>query len=297
MSASRLAIAAAVFAAFSAHAAPLPKVDVYSAEEADVNAFVLSDAKGVALIDATRNSREAHKVGELALSKGHAPATLLITHGHPDHYLGMGELKRMFPKLKIVVASQAVKDDIIQFTQWMDGQGWLEKEPSMKPRSAQHPDGFDYSQIQVLQEPVYRLPGGATLQVKSDYAATEAEHETTLYSPELNALFAGDLVYNKVHLWLGVGVSRPAVAQWQQTLGALEAQYGARGVRVYPGHGAPADASLFEVNRQYMATLLKIVDGAADEADAQAKMVARYPDYRNAGFLLAQSVKFQLTQK
>ena len=53
-------------------------------------------------------------------------------------------------------------------------------------------------------------------------------HETTLYSKELDTLFAADLAYNKVHLWLGVGV---------------------------------------------------------------------YPDYRNAGFLLAQSVKFQLTQK
>lgn len=287
----------AVFALSTGRAAPLPSVQVYSAEEADVNAFVLSDSQGVALIDATRSSREARKVGQLALASGHAPSTLLITHGHPDHYLGMGELKRMFPHLRIVVASQAIKDDILGFTRWMDGQGWLEQEKRMKPRSAQQPEGFDYSQIEVLQEPLYRLPGGATLQIRSDYAASEAEHETTLYSPELNALFAGDLVYNRVHLWLGVGVERKAVAQWQQTLSSLQAQYAPQATRIYPGHGAPGDAGLFETNRRYIDTLLNIVDGSSDAAAAQATMVARYPDYRNADFLLAQSIKFQLTQK
>ncbi len=46
------------------------KIFAYHAEEADVNSYVLADAKGTFIIDTTRNSKEARKVAELAKSKG-----------------------------------------------------------------------------------------------------------------------------------------------------------------------------------------------------------------------------------
>lgn len=273
------------------------KVYVYGAEEADVNSFVLADAKGTFIIDTTRNSREARKVVELAQSRGKAPEFLLITHGHPDHYLGMAELKKAFPHMRIVVANQGVKDDIIGFSTWMESVGWLEQEPQMKPKSTKHPDGFDYQkEIEVLDTPFIKLPGGEVLDVKSDYDATEAEHETTLYSRDLNALFASDLAYNKVHLWLGVGVPRASIEQWKRVLADLESQYGKKKSVVYPGHGKPGDVAIFAEDRTYMDALLKVVEESPSEEEAKARMTALYPDYRNADFLLAQSIKFQMTQ-
>ena len=274
------------------------KVFVYSAEEADVNSYVLADAQGTFIIDTTRNSREAHKVAELAKSKGNAPQYLLVTHGHPDHYLGMAEIKKVFPSIHIVVANQGVKNDIIGFSTWMESVGWLDNEPQMKPKSVKNPQGFDYqNEIEVLNTNTVTLPAGEILDIKSDYASTEAEHETTIYSRDLNAFFASDLAYNKVHLWLGVGVPLSSIRQWQHTLTELEAQYGKSQTIVYPGHGQPGDAKIFASDREYMDTLLNVVNNSTSEDEAKKKMIALYPDYRNTDFLLTQSIKFQMTQK
>ena len=78
----------------------------YAAEEADVNAFVLADPKGTFIIDCTRNSNEAKKAADLARSKGKTPKLMLITHGHPDHYMGMAQMKKEFSGLRIVVANR-----------------------------------------------------------------------------------------------------------------------------------------------------------------------------------------------
>ncbi len=81
---------------------------VFPAKEANVNAFVFSDSKGTLIVDCTRNSKEAHELAAMARSKGTAPRMLLITHGHPDHYMGMGALKQEFPNLNIVVARKEI---------------------------------------------------------------------------------------------------------------------------------------------------------------------------------------------
>jgi glyoxylase-like metal-dependent hydrolase (beta-lactamase superfamily II) len=269
-----------------APAAPRLTVDVYPAAESDVNAYVVSDGTGSVIIDATRNSTDARAV--LALARI-PPTTLFVTHGHPDHFLGMGAMREAIPALRIVVASEAIKQDILGFATWMDGQGWLEGEPGMKPGA------FDYASIEVLTEPVLRLPGGAALDVTSDYPAAEAEHTSTLYSKDLGALFASDLAYHDVHLWLGVGVTPAAARQWQETTKALERTYPA-GTVVYPGHGTPTDLGVFATVRTYIDDLLATAAAAESDQAAIDAMVARYPAYRNREFLLMMSVANQRAQ-
>jgi glyoxylase-like metal-dependent hydrolase (beta-lactamase superfamily II) len=272
-------------------------VSVYAAEEADVNAFVLADPKGTFIIDCTRNSNEAKKAADLARSKGKTPKLMLITHGHPDHYMGMAQMKKEFPGLRIVVANRGIKDDIISFSNWMESVGWLENEPEMKPKSEKHPGGFDYQkEIEVLNARQIQLPGGAILELKSHYAPTEAPHETTVYSNDLNAVFVSDLAYNQVHLWMGIGVPTENVANWKQALSELEATYAGLNAKVYPGHGQPTDVSVFAEVRKYIDVLLQVVSETKTEDEAKTKMVALYPTYRNADFLLVQSIKFQMTQ-
>lgn len=268
------------------------EVTPYAAAESNVNSYVLSDRAGTLVIDATRSSAAARDVIALARAHGGAPSTLFITHGHPDHFLGMGEMKREIPALHIVVASAAIKQDIVDFATWMDGQGWLEGEPAMKPRSAAHPDGFDYDQLEVLDGSTLALPGGETLAVDTDFPATEAAHETTLYSAELGALFTGDLAYDHVHLWLGVGVTPEAAASWQAVTRRLEAKYPAT-TTIYPGHGAPTDVHVLADDRAYIDDLLAIAATAPSDDAAIAAMSAKYPDYANTEFLLKMSVANQ----
>lgn len=65
----------------------------------------------------------------------------------PNHYLGLGAFHRRFPNAPVKVASREIRDDIIGFSQWMESVGWLDSEPTMKPKSNKNPDGFDYAGI------------------------------------------------------------------------------------------------------------------------------------------------------
>ena len=271
-----------------------PTVEVLAATDSDVNAYVVSDGQGTVIIDATRNSTDGRAVAALAKQHGDLPVTLLITHGHPDHFLGIGALKAELPRLRVVVARPEIEEDIIGMATWMAGQGWLEKEPAMKPRTADNPGGFDYAgTIDVLTEPRLVLPGGAVLELTSDYAPTEAAHMTTIYSRDLNALFTGDLAYHDVHAWLGVGVTVDAATTWQRTLDQLAATWGAQRPTIYPGHGTPTDLGVLAATKTYIGDLLEVARTSPSDDAAKAAMIERYPEHKNRDFLLMMSIANQ----
>jgi len=272
-------------------------VTVFSAKEANVNAFIFTDLKGTVIVDTTRNSKEAHELAALARSKGIEPNVIFITHGHPDHYLGMGALKTEFPQAKFIVATQKVKDDIINFTKFMESANWLENEPAMKIKSQTNPDGFDYeNEITVLETKDLVLPAGEHLLIKSDFPSTEAPNETLLFSKELNSVFVSDLAYNKVHIWLGVGVDKVAINHWKNELNLLKKEYSRNQVKVYPGHGPVSDTTIFEIDHKYIDDLLYIVKSSKDQTEAMSAMINKYPDWQNTDFILAKSIEFQFQQ-
>ena len=267
------------------------QVEVFSAKAADVNSFIFFDSVGSLIVDTTRNSKEAMEVAKLARSHG-VPKVIFITHGHPDHYLGMGALKREFPDAKILVASQQVKDDIISFAKAAEQGHWLDDEPLMKPKSEKNPAGFDYqSEIQILGGNTLELPGGKKIEVMSDFPATEAAHETALFSKELNSLFASDLVYNGVHLWLARGVDQEALKNWQTQLKVLKTKYSPLKVKVYPGHGKPSSSEVFDTDLTYMNDFIAIVKKSSTQEEAKSQMANAYPTWANADFILSQSIK------
>lgn len=298
--ASLLALALGTTQAFAepeTKAQPLA-VDVFEAKEADVNALVFSDGIGTFVVDTTRNSKEAAQLLALARSKGQTPFLVLITHAHPDHFLGAGQMKKEIPGLRIAVAHPAMKGEMAWLADFLDGLGMLEQEPGMKPKSEKYPNGFDYDkEIEVWTEPVVRMPGGAVLELRSDYPPSEAAHITTLFSKDLNAFFAGDLAYEGTHLWLGGGVTPEAVENWKRISTELEAKYGPTKTRIYPGHGKPTDVSIFPANRRYIDTFFGVVKQATSLEDARSRMLAAYPEYKDADFLMMESLKAQLGAK
>ncbi len=210
----------------------------------------------------------------------------------------MDLLKKIFPEVRIVVPSEAIKQDIIGFSEWMEGVGWLDGEPTLKPKSADHPNGFNYvGQIEVLTSDELTLEGGGTLAIATDYPAAEAEHLSTVYSKDLNALFTADFCYNGVHLWLGQGVDANHIEQWKSTLRQLQEKYGDTDVTVYPGHGPRATPALFRVVLQYISDFESVIATAQTKEQAMEKMKARYPGWKQSDFLLLHSVNYQFELK
>jgi glyoxylase-like metal-dependent hydrolase (beta-lactamase superfamily II) len=264
------------------------KLDVYHGVEATVNAYIFSDNQSVILVDCLRNSEEAAKLAAQIKQMGKPLTHLFITHGHPDHYTGMNVIKAEFPDVRIVVNTPEIKEDIINFSTWMESVGWLEKEPALKPQTDTNPDGFDYyGNISILKRGQLILAEGAVIEAFSNYESAECEHLTTLYSKDLKAFFSNDFVYNGVHPWLAI--DKQNIENWKQQL--LEfAHVLEKDLTIYPGHGKPADITVFEKQLKYITDFEATVATAKSREEAMQKMQELYPDYTQADFLLVYSV-------
>ncbi|MEO1259806.1 MAG: MBL fold metallo-hydrolase [Bacteroidota bacterium] len=273
-------------------------VEVFKGNEASVNSYIFSNGRSIMVMDALRNSKEAKELAQLIKSKGLPLTHVLITHGHPDHYIGMDCLKSEFPDVKIVVSRPEIKQDIIGFSKWMEGIGWLDNEPNLKPKSNENPTGFDYeSLIEVLDKSSFTLEGGGTLELRNDYNPAEAEHLTTVYSKDLNAFFSADFCYNGVHLWLGQGVDSAHIANWKAQLETFKAHYQNTDVVIYPGHGEASDAQIFDVVLKYISDFETAIENAKSKEEAMTKMNTLYPGWEQSDFLLTYSVDYHFGLK
>lgn len=291
---ARVLVVGAMLGGTAAIAADI-RVDVYAGGFASVNSFIFSNGKSLVVLDAQRKTYEAQKLAELIKAKGLPLTHILISHGHTDHFTGMAWLHREFPAAQIVVASEAIRQDIKNYAIYMDsgGQTGAEPalEPALRPRTPARPGGFDYENtIRVLSTQTLALDGGGTLEITADYPATEAPHMSTIYSPELNALFLADLGYNKIHLWLGDDITRERIATWRAELLRIKGRYAARNPKVYPGHGPPTDVTIFDDMVRYIDDFLRVTARAETRDDAIRAMRSLYPDYGEADFFLKYSV-------
>jgi glyoxylase-like metal-dependent hydrolase (beta-lactamase superfamily II) len=98
----------------------------YAGTQANVNSYLLSDTDSVIVVDLLRNSPEAERLADHVQASGKKLETIFITHGHPDHYLGLGVVHRRFPHVPVKVASREIRDDIIGFSKRMESVGWLD---------------------------------------------------------------------------------------------------------------------------------------------------------------------------
>ena len=274
-------------------------VEVYQGDFATVNSFLFSNGTSLLVLDVQRKPKEARELIERIKARHLPLAYILISHGHTDHFTGMALLKQAFPGARIVVANENIKRAIKAYAVYMDRGGQTGAEPaldpSIKPKSAEYPGGFDYeAEIEVLKRGSITLPGGGTLRLTTDYKRAEAAYMTTVYSPDLNALFLADFGYNGVHHWMGDDISWQDIANWREELGRIKHRYAAIKPRVYPGHGDPTDMRLFDAMIRYIDDYTRIVRHATSREQAMREMVARYPDYKQADFFLKYSLENHL---
>ena len=274
------------------------QVDVFKGKEASVNSYLFHNGISQIVVDVLRNSQEAIELAELIQNKKLPLTHILITHGHPDHYIGLDVMSKTFPEAKIVVASKEIKEDIIVFSTWMESVGWLEGEVNMKPKTDSNPVGFDYDgKINILDSKVLTLHGGGTLQIENNYASAEAEHLTTIFSEDLNSFFTADFCYNGVHLWLGQGVDAAHIASWKKQLLDFKKIYSNTGATIYPGHGEKSTPALFDEVLTYLDDFEKAVQDSNSKEAIIKKMISLYPSWQQADFLLLYSADYHFGLK
>jgi glyoxylase-like metal-dependent hydrolase (beta-lactamase superfamily II) len=102
-------------------------------------------------------------------------------------------------------------------------------------------------------------------------------HATVLWAPSIRALFAGDLLFNEMHLWFAE--HDPAAVQgWAKSVAMLA---DLKPEIVVPGHskpGLPNDASALDFTRRYLEAWPKLVAQSKDSAELRARAARAFPD-------------------
>jgi glyoxylase-like metal-dependent hydrolase (beta-lactamase superfamily II)/ketosteroid isomerase-like protein len=232
------------------------------------NAYLVRQGEDALLFDVPMLRADADRLASMIADSGCRLSIVMISHAHPDHFLGLDVIAGRFPQARLVTTGNVAAD--LQ----RDGPGIFAllkgKLGAQGPERLVVPDA--------LTEPRLRL-GSADLEVV-EFGEGEGRHMATVYLPGLKALLCADLVYHDAHLYLA---ERHPEA-WLERLDELEQFAAGRVSAFYPGHGATGDGRLIADTRAYLHDFLKAIE-MGDAAAAERELLAKYPGYRVKQFL------------
>src|SRR5499425_2280603 len=144
------------------------------------------------LVDAFMTVKQANALADWVAARARNLTTIYITHGHGDHWFGIGTLLERFPDAKAVATPNAVKVMRRNASPEALEGIWKAAFPG------QIPDRLIFAEE--LKGNVIDLEGHEVVAVELGH--TDTDHTTCLNVPSIGLVVAGDAAYNDVHLYL-----------------------------------------------------------------------------------------------
>ena len=237
-----------------------------------VNSVLITGAEDAVLVDGQFWLADAEAVIQMVQDSQKTLRTIFLTHPHPDHYLGLKPIQEAFPQAQIV-ATQAVVDDY-------NGSAQATFDFLKAQQGDNIADGI--AEVQVLQGASIDLEGHA-LQVVEMEEPGESAHAAVLVIEDGNALVAGDLLYNNVHLVLAECQGQGWVNNLNDTIKPIGME------KIFPGHGPATTPDVIDADIAYIEQATLIMDAAATPEEATMQIKAAFTAYAS-DFLLGFSV-------
>ena len=200
------------------------------------------------LVDAYMTVKQANDLADWIASKGKNLTTIYITHGHGDHWFGVGTLLERFPNVKVVATPDTVKVMRMNASpQMLDG-AWKPGFPG------QIPDNLVIAEE--LKGSVIDLEGHELVVVELGH--TDTDYTTCLHVPSIGLVVAGDAAYNDVHLYL----AESSDEKRQEWIAALDKIESLNPRAVVASHKRPDNddnPKIIEETRQYIRDFDRLV--------------------------------------
>ena len=243
-----------------------------------VNTHWIETPNGVVVIDVQRDLTHAREALAAVRAVGKPVRAVLVTHGHPDHYAGIGLFKAAWPEAR-VLSSRTTYETIRT-----DHYGFNKVAAQLAP--GDFPDPVVLPDATFADDETLSIDGVGI--VSRELGRAEANSATVFYVPATGDLYAGDLVMNRMHAFFYEEASLAMLTALDRLDGLFP---NAR--TVHPGHGAPGPkGELLARHRDYVVAARRL--GAASAAARGNTAEARnevagalrraFPDYgRPAG--------------
>jgi len=117
-------------------------------------------------------------------------------------------------------------------------------------------------------------------------------HATAIYIPSIGALIGGDIIFNKIHLWLGEATPQARKA-WLASIDRMRALHPRIVVAGHKLPGLPDDDTALAFTRDYLVAFDAATAASKTAKELVARIKARFPDTRDVldDFILPNSAK------
>ena len=231
------------------------------------------------LVDAFMTVDQANALADWVAAKRKNLTTVYITHGHGDHWFGVGTLLERFPHARAVATPEVVKvmhsnasPETLAF--------WKASFPGLIP------DRLVIAEE--LEENVLDLEGHELVAVALGH--TDTDHTTCLHVPSIGLVVAGDAAYNDVHLYL-VESNPQTRREWiaaLDTIESLEPQ------AVVASHKRPENDDgprIIEETRRYIRDFDRLAETTKTAQEFYDRMLEIHTNRVNPGWALWNSVR------
>ena len=226
------------------------------------------------LVDTFLTIEQSQALLNWVIASGKNLTTIYITHGHGDHFFGIGAVLNRFPEARAVATPDVVESMRRQASPEFVSSFWEARYPGQIPEHLVI--------AEELKGNVIQLEGHDLLVVEVGH--TDTEHTTCLHVPSADLVVAGDAVYNDVHLYLAESNAKTR-REWIAALDTIESL---KPRTVIAGHKKPEvkdSPRIIGETRQYIRDFDRLARMTTSARELYDEMLQLYPDRANPGSL------------
>jgi glyoxylase-like metal-dependent hydrolase (beta-lactamase superfamily II) len=238
------------------------------------SATLISGQRDAILVDAFLTIEQAHALVDWVAASGKNLTTIYVTHGHGDHFFGIGTLLDRFPNARAVATPGVVEVMRQQASPEFVASFWNVRFPGQIPGRLVI--------AEELESNVIDLEGHDLVAIEVGHTDTDAT--TCLHVPSLDLVVAGDVAYNDDHLYL-VESNAQTRREWISALDTIE---GLKPRGVIAGHKKPENddsPGIIEETRKYIRDFDRLAETTTTARELYDRMLELYPDRANPGAL------------
>jgi glyoxylase-like metal-dependent hydrolase (beta-lactamase superfamily II) len=232
-------------------------------------------SRDAALVDAFMTIEQANALADWVGSRGKNLTTIYITHGHGDHWFGLGTLLERFPNAKALATPSTIEVMHQNASPEALRGVWKAAFPGQIPDKLVTAKELKGSQIDLEDHEL----------VAVELGHTDTDHTTCLHVPSIGLVVAGDAAYNDVHLYLAESNAQTR-REWIAALDKIESLDPSA---VVASHKRPDNADnprIIEETRQYIRDFDRLAQTTQNAQELYDKMLELYPNRVNPGWAL-----------